>query len=107
MACGLSRYEQEVIINFNAEDDTATLYSANPVWIRKMDKLVKQNPEQFEMYRQEKLHGEIVSKAYKFPKEFITIRTKKRDGTMSEEQRKAVAERMKRIHAERSSISNL
>lgn len=38
----LSKCEQEVVINFNAEDNTATLYSSNPVWIRKMDKLVEQ-----------------------------------------------------------------
>lgn len=99
MACGLSRYEQEVVINFNAEDDEATLYSANPVWIRKMDKLVEQNPDQFKMYRQEKLRGEVVSKAYKFPKEFITIRSKKRSGSLNAEQRKAASERMKQLHA--------
>ena len=60
MAYSLSRYEQEVIINFNAEEDTATLYTANPQWIRKLDRLVEQNPEQFEMYRQEKMDGRIL-----------------------------------------------
>ena len=45
MAYSLSRYEQEVIINFNAEEDTATLYTENPAWIRKLDRLVEQNPE--------------------------------------------------------------
>ena len=57
MAYSLSRYEQEVIINFNAEEDTATLYTANPAWIRKLDRLVEQNPEQFEIYRKEKMDG--------------------------------------------------
>ena len=42
----LTRYEQEVSINFNAAEDTADLYTANPVWIRRMDKLVEANPEQ-------------------------------------------------------------
>lgn len=46
MTYSLSRYEQEVIINFDAEKDTATLYTANPQWIRKLDKLVEQKPEQ-------------------------------------------------------------
>ena len=32
----LTRYEQEVVINLNADEDTATLYSANPAWIRKI-----------------------------------------------------------------------
>ena len=43
----LSRTEQEVIIGFNAAEDTAELYTADPVWMRKLDKLVEQNPEQF------------------------------------------------------------
>ena len=78
MSYTLNRYEQEVVINFNAEDDQATLYSANPVWIRKMDNLVEQNPEEFEMYRQERLQGQVISKSYRFPKSFLTVRSKKR-----------------------------
>lgn len=82
-------------ITFNAENDTATLYSANPVWIRKMDKLVEQNPERFEMYRQEKINGEVVSKSYRFPKNLITIRSKERGCTLTEEQKRASAERLR------------
>ncbi|MEZ3492036.1 MAG: hypothetical protein K1W38_06970 [Lachnospiraceae bacterium] len=41
----LSRYEQEVVINLNADEDEATVYTANPAWIRKMDKLCKEFPE--------------------------------------------------------------
>lgn len=93
MAFRLSKYEQEVMINFNAEDEEATMYTANPVWIRKMDKLVEQNPEQFKMYRQEKVEGKVVSKSYKFPRDYITIRSKKRESNLTAEQRKAVAER--------------
>ncbi len=47
----LSRYEQEVMINFNADEDTATLYTADPVWRRKMDKLAEQNPIDFQCIR--------------------------------------------------------
>ena len=70
---GLSRYEQEVIINFNAEDGEASLYTANPVWIRKMDKILQQNPEQFRLGRVERVKGTIVSKEYFFPKRFVTF----------------------------------
>ena len=41
----LSRYEQEVVINFNADESEATVYTANPAWMRKMDKLCKEFPE--------------------------------------------------------------
>ena len=95
MAYSLSRYEQEVIINFNAEEDTATLYTANPQWIRKLDRLVEQNPEQFGMYRQEKMDGRAVSKTYRFPKRFITVRSKDKKSGMTEEQKKEAAERLR------------
>lgn len=93
----LSKYEQEVVINFNVGEDTADLYTANPVWIRKMDKLMEQNPDQFKLIRVDKCQGEIVSKRYLFPKRFISIRSKVRESTMTEEQRQQAAERMKQI----------
>ena len=40
----LSRYEQEVVIKLNDDEDEATVYTANPAWIRKMDKLHKEFP---------------------------------------------------------------
>jgi len=33
------------LLNLNADEDEATVYTANPVWIRKMDKLCKKFPE--------------------------------------------------------------
>ena len=95
MAYSLSRYEQEVIINFNAEEDTAELYTANPSWIRKMDKLVEQNPEQFsEMeHRRGRIEGKVISKSYRFPKRFITIRSKDVKPNLTEEQRRTKAEK--------------
>lgn len=37
----LSRYEKETIILLNAAEDTASIYTADPVWKRKLDKLVE------------------------------------------------------------------
>ncbi|MGN0159332.1 MAG: hypothetical protein ACI39W_09410 [Brotaphodocola sp.] len=50
----LSKVEQEVVITFNAREDTADFYTADPVWIRKLDRLAEQNPEQFKQGRVEK-----------------------------------------------------
>lgn len=36
----LTRYEQETIINFSADDQTATLYTRDPAVMRKVDALV-------------------------------------------------------------------
>ena len=35
----LSRLEQETIISFNAAEDTANIYSSDPVWARKIQKM--------------------------------------------------------------------
>lgn len=102
----LSRYEQEVIINFNAEDEETSLYTANPVWIRKMYKILRQNPEQFRLGRVERIKGEIVSKEYFFPKRFVTIRTKDVKHNLTDEQKKELAERMNNSRRINSTLQN-
>ena len=64
----LSRYEQEVVINLNADEDEATVYTANPAWIRKMDKLCKEFPEVIRI----KSWTEV-SKTYVLPKNLVKI----------------------------------
>lgn len=64
----LTRYEQEVVINLNADEDMATVYSANPAWIRKMDALVKEFPDVFRIKRWTE-----ISKTYELPKKYVRI----------------------------------
>ena len=64
----LTRYEQEVVINMNADEDMATVYSANPAWIRKMDALVKEFPDIFHVKWQTE-----ISKTYEMPKKLVRI----------------------------------
>ena len=64
----LSRYEQEVVINLNADEDEATVYTANPAWIRKMDKLCNEFPEVIRL----KSWTEV-SKTYVLPKNLVRI----------------------------------
>lgn len=94
----LSRTEQEVVIGFNAAEDTAELYTADPVWMRKLDKLVEQNPEQFKEGRQETYQGKVIAKRYTFPKRFITVRSKDVKRELTEEQRMELSNRMKGLH---------
>ena len=99
-----TKSEQEVTLTFDAEDGNAKLYTANPAWIRKMDKLTAANPEEFQMVKEWKVDGETVSKTYRFPKDLISIRSGHRK--LSEEQRAALAEHAKRGRELRR-ISNL
>ena len=85
----ITRYEQETIINFNAEDKTATLYTRDPTVMRRVDSLVNDHPNTF------KCIGETdIDKTYEFPKSAITYRKPRR---LSDEQRKAAGERARNI----------
>lgn len=90
----LSRTEQEVVIGFNAAEDTAELYTADPVWMRKLDKLVEQNPEQFKKGRQETYQGKVIAKRYTFPKRFLTVRSKDKVMNLTEEQKADIGKRL-------------
>ena len=82
----LTRYEQETIINFNAGDQTATLYTRDPAIIRKIDALVIEYPDTY------KCIGETdIDKTYEMPKSFVSYRKPRR---LSEEQREAARERI-------------
>ncbi len=86
----LTRYEQETIINYNAEDKTATLYTRDPAVMKKVDSLVIEYPDTF------KCIGETdIDKTYEMPKSVITYRKPRR---LSDEQRKAKQNRMKSIN---------
>ena len=86
----VTRYEQETIINFNAGEQTATLYTRDPSVMRKVDALVIEFPDVF------KCTGETdIDKTYEIPKSSVTYRKPR---NITEAQRKAASERMKRLN---------
>ena len=86
----LTRYEQETIINFNAQDQVATLYTRDPAVMRKVDALVIEYSDTF------KCIGETdIDKTYSMPKSFVTYRKPRR---ISEEQREAARERIMKLN---------
>lgn len=86
----LLKCEQEVHISFCADEENATIYTSYPAWIRKMDKLVEKNPQSFRCIAENE-----VSKTYSMPRNFISIRSKERTVTLTEEQK---AQAIKRLH---------
>ncbi len=86
----LTRYEQETIINFNAGEQTATLYTRDPAVMRKVDALVTEYPDTF------KCVGETdIDKTYEMPKSHITYRKPRR---ISEAKREQAREAIKKIN---------
>ena len=65
----LSKYEQETVINFNAGEQNATVYTRDKTVMRKLDALVTDFPE---VYR---LVGETdIDKTYSMPKSCVSYR---------------------------------
>ncbi len=65
----LSRYEQETIVNYNAAEQTATVYTRDKAVMRKLDTLVANFPDTYSLIGQDE-----VSKTYSFPKSYIGYR---------------------------------
>ena len=86
----MTRYEQETIINFNAEEKMATLYTRDPAVMRKVDALVIEYPDTF------KCIGETdIDKTYEMPKSAVTYRKPRR---ITDERRDQMREFMKNIN---------
>ena len=88
----LSIEEQELHINASRDEDFATAYCSDSTWITKFDNLVKKSPDLFKVIAEND-----VSKTYQFPKRLISIRSTIKE--MSEEQKRAAAERMRKLHS--------
>lgn len=85
-----SRYEQETIINFNAGEETATLYTRDKAIMRKVDALVIEFPEVYRCIK-----ATEYDKTYEMPKSFVSYRKPRH---LSEEQREKARRRMNKIN---------
>lgn len=82
----ICRYEQETIINFNAAEQTATVYTRDKTVMRRLDALVIEHPEQYRL-----ISETDIDKTYEMPKSFISYRKPRR---LSDEQREAARNRI-------------
>lgn len=91
----LTNIERETIINFNAAEDTAEVYTADPVYIRKLDKLCEQFPDTYKFMEEPSAKRCKESKTYSMPKRLVKFRSPI-TREISEEQREALAERLRK-----------
>lgn len=84
----LTKYEQETIVNYNAGEGTATVYTADKSVMRKFDSLVNEFPEVYKL-----IDETSYSKTYEMPKSYVNYRKPRR---ISEEQRAKARERMEK-----------
>ena len=93
----LSRLEQETIINFNAGEDKAILYTRDPAVMKKVDTLVNGYPDTFRL-----VNSTDIDKTYVMPKSAISYRKPRR---ISEAQREAARLRMRVLNSKENTES--
>ena len=89
----LTKYEQETVINSNNGERTATIYTADPVVMRKLDNMVERFPDEYKLIKEND-----ISKTYECPKKFVTFGSPKK---LTEEQRAKALETLGKINAQR------
>ena len=89
----LSRYEQETVVNYNAGEQTATVYTRDKAVIRKLDTLVAEFPDTYNLIEQDE-----VSKTYSFPKSYISYRKPR---VVSAEQREQARKNIELINSKK------
>ena len=82
--------EQETTINIYADSNIAHVYTCDPRYIRKLNKLVDNNPEECKLVR-----AEDPGFFYEIPISYIKFSKHRRNYTL--EQKQAFAERMRLI----------
>lgn len=88
----LTKYEQETIINFNAGEKTASVYTADKSVMAKFDELVNSYPDTYKL-----IEVTEYSKTYEMPKSHISYRKPRH---ISEETRQWRQKHMKRVRTE-------
>lgn len=86
----IPKEEQETIINFNARDKIATVYTRDSTFMKQMDRLVSEYPGTFRC----KSVSEV-DRVYEVPAVYITFRKPRK---LSDKQRNQAREAMKKVN---------
>lgn len=82
----LSRLEQETIINYNAAEQTATVYTRDKTVMRRLDRLVGAYPDTYRL-----ISETDIDKTYSVPKSYISYRKPR---NLTDRQREQARRRM-------------
>lgn len=93
----LSIDEQETHVNFMRGDERAKIYTSDTTMMTKFNKLVELQDTEWKLESVSKLgNGEVIGKTYSCPINLLSFRTKSIKRDYSEEERKAIADRLHR-----------
>ncbi len=88
--CRLTKIEQETVINFNAGDKEAVVYTRDKAVIRKLDSLVTEFPDVYRCIK-----ATDIDKTYSMPKQYVSYRKPKR---ITQERRNQIRTQMENIN---------
>lgn len=65
----LTKYEMEIVVNYNDREQAAIVYTRDKSVMRKLDRLVTDYPDSYKLLRQTNME-----KTYSIPKSYVTYR---------------------------------
>lgn len=89
--------EQETVITWDRTSDMMEVYTAEPALMRRLSSLPAY--EQVEQFTQ---NGEVVALKFRAEKKLLTLRSKRTTNNMTEEQKEAARERLRKARENRS-----
>lgn len=87
----LTKYEMETVVNYNAREQTATVYTRDKSVMRRLDRLVADYPDSYKLLNQTN-----IDKTYSMPKLYVTYRKPR---AVSDEQREQARQRMAKLNS--------
>lgn len=90
--------EQEICINAMRDEDFATIYTSDSTYMTKLDRLCKESPDMYSLIQDTGRGKKYLLK----DKTLISFRSKKPTRIMTDEQKKASAERLRKARENKS-----
>lgn len=100
--------EQETVINFTRDSNEARIYTSDTTVLTKLHKLVSRNTKDWTLVSQD-MDGrdhEVIAETYSCPKRLISFRAEVKTRIMTNEQKKAAADRLRKIRESKRNIQN-
>lgn len=91
--CRLTKIEQETVINFNAGEEEAVVYTRDKADIRKLDSLVTEFPDAYRCIKETD-----IDKTYSMLKQYVSYRKPRR---ITQERRDQIRTQMENINNSR------
>ena len=100
MNSGIRLEEQETVVNFYRTDHRMSIYTSDQTMITKLMKLLKKSEQNEEagymLVREEKMNGRVVAIEVSAPKHLMSLRMPKEKRELTDEERKAMADRLRK-----------